>query len=94
MPDTPAHEVPLVASSRPSSEVALRNAIVILMVFATSSAVFAGLFLYTGATAIEMGGIATFFGMLGGLVAIVLLVASAVVYLILSVIRRRNGVHR
>jgi len=92
--DARAHEVPLAANPRPSSEVALRNAIVILMVFATSSAMFAGLFLYTGATAIEMGGIATFFGMLEGLVAIVLLVASAVVYLILSAIRRRNGVHR
>lgn len=94
MSDARAHEVPLAANPRPSSEVALRNAIVILMVFATSSAMFAGLFLYTGATAIEMGGIATFFGMLEGLVAIVLLVASAVVYLILSAIRRRNGVHR
>lgn len=94
MLDTPAHEVPLAASSRPSSEIALHNVIVILMVFATASAVFAGLFLYTGATAIEMGGITTFFGMLAALAAIVLLVESAVLYLILSAIRRRNRVHR
>jgi hypothetical protein len=49
----------------------------------------AGVLLYVGATAIEMGGIATGVGMLAAAIATVLLVASGVEQL-LAIMRRRS----
>lgn len=91
MPDMSAHESRPAAGSRPIFQASPRNPAMSLFILGAIAGAGAALLLYSGVNAIDMGGIAVLFGIGLALVAIFLLVASGVFYLLRSAFERRNA---
>lgn len=93
MSDVEAHESLPAGASRPVFQARLRILAMVLLVLGALAGAWAGVFLYIGATAIEMGGIATIFGIGLAIIAVVLLSAGGIAALIGAAIKWRNARH-